>query len=240
MNGKIDLLIDWVNSSNNIVFFGGAGVSTESGIPDYRSKDGLYNSKYRYPPETMLSNNFFMNHTEEFYDYYKNKMIYIDAKPNKAHYKLTELEEKGKLKAIITQNIDGLHKKALSKNVIELHGSIYRNYCLKCKSNVSVHEILKDTAVPLCSCGGIIRPDVVLYGEALSEKALLNSIKFIKDADMMIVGGTSLEVNPAASLLRYYSGKKLVLINKSKTAYDRIANLVVNEDLGHILDQIRL
>ena len=238
MEEKLDMLRYWVLSSNNLVFFGGAGTSTESGISDFRSESGLYNKKNIYPPEVILSNDFFTNHTKEFYEYYKNNMIYLNALPNKTHYKLVKLENQGKLKAIITQNIDGLHQKAGSKNVIELHGNVYRNYCLNCGRNINIEELLKSESIPLCNCGGIIRPDVTLYGEALNENALRNSAIFIRNADVLIVGGTSLGVFPAAGLLSYYRGNKLILINKSTTNYDKNANLVINGKLGDVLQSI--
>ncbi len=235
---KINILRQWVLNSENIVFFGGAGVSTESGIPDYRSKDGLYNQKYKYPPETMLSYDFFADHTEEFYEFYKDKMINLKASPNRAHYKLAELEKMGKLKAIITQNIDGLHQMAGSKNVLELHGSVYRNYCLKCGKNKDINDIISCNKIPLCDCGGIIRPDVVLYGEGLLEATLYKAVDYIENAEVLIVGGTSLGVYPAAGMLNFYKGNKLVLINKTKTPFDNIANLVINESIGYILSEI--
>lgn len=238
MREKLDILKDWILNSNNIVFFGGAGVSTESGIPDFRSKDGLYNKKNKYPLEVILSHDFFMEHTDEFYDYYKNNMIHLNALPNKAHNKLAELESQGKLKAIITQNIDGLHQKAGSKRVIELHGSVYRNYCLKCGKNMELSELLKRESTPLCHCGGIVRPDITLYDEALNKNALKASANFIEGADVLLVGGTSLGVYPAAGLLGYYSGAKFILINKSQTPYDKSANLVINGNLGDVLDNI--
>lgn len=221
-----------IQDSNNIVFFGGAGVSTESGIPDFRSVDGLYNLKYKYPPEKMLSHSFFVHNTEEFYDFYINKMIFIDAKPNMAHIRLAELEKRGKLKAVITQNIDGLHQAAGSQNVLELHGSVHRNYCMKCGKNYDVHTILECAGIPKCSCGGTIKPDVVLYEESLNQEVLEKSVEYIENADVLIIGGTSLVVYPAAGLINYYRGKKLVLINKSSTSIDRRANLVISDSIG--------
>ncbi len=235
MNVKLHEII---KGSDNIVFFGGAGVSTESGIPDFRSVDGLYNLKYKYPPEIMISRSFFSSHTEEFYDFYKNKMIFLDAKPNSAHIKLAELENEGKLKAVITQNIDGLHQAAGSKNVLELHGSVHRNYCVKCGRFYDINTIVESNGVPKCICGGIIKPDVVLYEESLDQEVLEKSVKFIENADVLIVGGTSLSVYPAAGLINYYKGKKLVLINKSSTPMDRKANLIINDSIGKVFENI--
>ncbi|HAQ41929.1 MAG TPA: NAD-dependent protein deacylase [Clostridiales bacterium] len=233
MNSKLQKLIQ---DSDNIVFFGGAGVSTESGIPDFRSVDGLYNQKYKYPPETMLSNSFFMNNTSEFFDFYKNKMIFLDAKPNMAHIKLAELEKQGKLKAVITQNIDGLHQAAGSKNVLELHGSVQRNYCMKCGKFYDVHSVLQSSGIPKCSCGGTIKPDVVLYEEGLNQEVLMKAVEYIKNADVLIIGGTSLVVYPAAGLIDYYRGNKLVLINKSSTSMDRRADIVINDSIGKVFE----
>lgn len=227
-----------VNSSNNIVFFGGAGVSTECGIPDFRGVDGLYSQKYDYPPETILSHTFFIKNTAEFYRFYRNKMIFLDAKPNITHKVLAELEKKGKLKAIITQNIDGLHQAAGSKTVYELHGSVYRNYCIKCGKFYTIDAIINSTGIPKCECGGIIKPDVVLYEEGLDDEVIGNSIKTIQNADMLIVGGTSLTVYPAAGLIKFYRGNKLVLINKSATSYDTSANLVINDSLGNVMKDL--
>ena len=238
MNEKIEELKNMISKSNNIVFFGGAGVSTESGIPDFRSKDGLYNQKYKYPPEEILSSDFFWNNTKEFYEFYKEKLNSLKYNPNITHTKLSELEEQGKLKAIITQNIDGLHQKAGTKNVLELHGSILRNYCVKCKKFYKADYVFKSDEIPICECGGIIKPDVVLYGENLDDNIIDNSIKYISNADILIVAGTSLTVYPAAGLIRYYRGNKLVLINKDKTPYDKLANLVINESLGEVFKEI--
>lgn len=230
-----------INSSNNIIFFGGAGVSTESLIPDFRSDIGLYKTinNNSYKPETMLSHSFFASHTEDFFNFYKSKMIYKDARPNAAHYALEKLERLGKLKAVITQNIDGLHQLAGSKNVLELHGSVHRNYCMKCKKDYSLDYILSSKAIiPTCEdCGGIVRPDVTLYEESLNMKVLSSAIDYIKKADMLIVGGTSLVVYPAAGLVQHYSGSKLVLINKSLTSYDNIANLVIHESIAQVLSE---
>ncbi len=238
MENKIELFKELINSSNNIVFFGGAGVSTESGIPDFRSKDGLYNQQYKYPPEEILSHTFFINNTEEFYKFYKNKMNSLKYEPNITHIKLAELENKGILKSVVTQNIDGLHQKAGSKNVYELHGSVLRNYCMKCNKFYEADYIFNNTGIPKCSCGGIIKPDVVLYEEGLNQDLLIKSINDISNADMLIVAGTSLTVQPASSLIRYYRGNKLVLINKDKTPYDSIANLVINDSLGKVFKEI--
>lgn len=227
-------------NSSNIVFFGGAGVSTESNIPDFRSEDGIYRTltKYGHNPETILSHTFFMNHASEFFDFYKNNMIFVDAKPNKAHKVLSELEREGRLKAVITQNIDGLHQAAGSNNVLELHGSVHRNYCMDCMEKYSLEYILDHhDIVPICKvCGGIVRPDVTLYEESLDMDVVSTAISLIKNADMLIVGGTSLAVYPAAGLIDYYEGSKLVLINKSSTLYDRRANLVINESIGKVLN----
>ena len=238
MEDKIQQFKQMVNESNNIVFFGGAGVSTESGIPDFRSKDGLYNQKYDYPPEEILSHTFFVNHTEAFYKFYKDKMNSLKYEPNITHMKLAELEEKGKLKAVVTQNIDGLHQKAGSKNVYELHGCVLRNYCMKCHKFYDAEYVFTSKGIPKCTCGGIIKPDVVLYEEGLDEETLENAIWVIQNADLMIVAGTSLTVQPASSLLNYYKGNKLVLINRDVTPYDNRANLVIHEGLGKVFENI--
>lgn len=242
MEEKIEKFIKMVEESNNIVFFGGAGVSTESGIPDFRSKDGLYNQKYKYPPEQILSHTFFMNHTEEFYEFYREKMNSLKYEPNITHIKLAELEEKGKLKAVVTQNIDGLHQKAGSKNVLELHGSVLRNYCMKCGKFFDAEKVFRsdEVLVPKCDCGGIIKPDVVLYEEGLDDSTIYKSLYAIQNADMLIVAGTSLTVQPASGLIRYYKGDKLVLINRDSTIYDDIANLVINESLGKVFGELNL
>ncbi len=231
----ISKLQDIISKSENIAFFGGAGVSTESGIPDFRSVDGLYNQKYNYPPETILSHSFFISNTKYFYDFYKNKMLFLDALPNKAHLRLAELEKAGKLKAVITQNIDGLHQKAGSKNVLELHGSIYNNYCMRCGKFYDVDTVINSADIPTCSCGGIIKPDVVLYEEGLDNDIIDKAISYISDADVLIIGGTSLAVYPAAGLIRYYKGNKLILINKSTTSMDKMADLVINDSIGKVL-----
>jgi NAD-dependent protein deacetylases, SIR2 family len=231
-----------INSSNNIVFFGGAGISTESSIPDFRSETGLYKTKsnFSYPPEVMLSHSFFTSNTEDFFDFYRTKMIYKDAKPNSAHYALSKLEQQGKLRAVITQNIDGLHQLAGSKNVLELHGSIHRNHCMKCGKSFDLNYIVSSkTTIPKCdSCNGTIKPDVVLYEESLDTNILNNSINYIKNADILIVGGTSLVVYPAAGLIDYFKGSKLVLINKSSTAYDNKADIVVHDSIGSTLQNV--
>ena len=231
---KIRQLQDMINESNRIVFFGGAGVSTESNIPDFRSADGLYKQKYRYSPEQIVSHSFFMQHTEEFYDFYKEKMMFLDAKPNKAHLKLAELEAAGKLTAVITQNIDGLHQAAGSKNVLELHGSIHRNYCMRSKKQYSARFVKESKGIPTCDCGGTIRPDVVLYEEGLDNQIIQKSIRAISEADMLIIGGTSLIVYPAAGLIDYYRGNKLGVINMSVTSQDKNADLVIQEPIGKV------
>lgn len=231
---KTEELRQWIAESDNIVFFGGAGVSTESGIPDFRSVDGLYHQKYDYPPETILSHSFYMQRTEEFYKFYRDKMLALDAKPNAAHLKLAELEAAGKVRAVITQNIDGLHQAAGSKNVLELHGSVHRNYCRRCNKLYDAYYVRESTGVPTCSCGGQIKPDVVLYEEGLDSATLQAAIRFISEADILIIGGTSLAVYPAAGLIDYYRGNKLVLINKSATPVDSEADLVINEPIGQV------
>lgn len=235
---KIMKLKQWIEESPNIVFFGGAGVSTESGIPDFRSVDGLYHQKYKYPPETILSHTFYKKKTEEFYEFYRDKMIIETAKPNITHLKLAELEQKGKLKGIVTQNIDGLHQKAGSKKVMELHGSMHRNYCTACGEFYKLDMIKQTKGVPTCKCGGIIKPDVVLYEEGLDERVMQESVQLIANADILIIGGTSLAVYPAAGMVRYYKGDKLVLINKSETPMDSYANLVLNCGLGDVFGQL--
>lgn len=238
---QIQQLQKMMTESDNIVFFGGAGVSTESGIPDFRSVDGLYNQKYDYPPETILSHSFYLAKTEEFYRFYHDKMLCLDAKPNAAHLKLAELEQAGKLKAVITQNIDGLHQMAGSKEVLELHGSVHRNYCRKCGKEFDAHYIKNCTGVPLCDeCGGNIKPDVVLYEEGLDNNTMVKSINYISQADVLIIGGTSLAVYPAAGLIDYYRGNKLVLINKSATPMDKRADLLIQGSIGEIFGQIQI
>lgn len=234
----VEQLREWVNGSDNIVFFGGAGVSTESGIPDFRSVDGLYNQQYDYPPETILSHTFYRRNTEEFYRFYRNKMLCLDAKPNAAHLKLAQWEKEGKLKAVVTQNIDGLHQAAGSEKVYELHGSVLRNFCETCHKFYDVNFIANSEGVPTCECGGGIKPDVVLYEEGLDQSTLSGAIRAISEADVLIVGGTSLAVYPAAGLLDYYNGNKLVLVNKTPTARDGIADLVVQGSIGEIFSQL--
>ena len=238
MKDKIEMLRKYIFECNNIVFFGGAGVSTESGIPDFRSEDGLYNQKYDYPPEEILSHTFFMNHIEDFYKFYKDKMNSLKYEPNITHIKLAELENIVKLKAVVTQNIDGLHQKAGSKNVLELHGSVLRNYCMKCNKFYDAEYVFNSKCVPICACGGIIKPDVVLYEEGLDDGILYNSIYNIQNADLLIVAGTSLTVQPASSLINYFHGEHLVLINNDKTIYDSLADLVINEKLGSVFNEI--
>ena len=235
---ELETLKKWIDESDNIVFFGGAGVSTESGIPDFRSTDGLYNQKYDYPPETILGHTFFCSRTEEFFRFYRDKMLYLDAEPNAAHKKLAQWESEGKLKAVITQNIDGLHQKAGSVNVLELHGSVLRNYCEDCGIFYDVETVKDAEGVPACSCGGTIKPDVVLYEEGLDNKTLSSAVRYIQEADVLIVGGTSLAVYPAAGLIDYYQGKKLVLVNKTPKPKDGAANLVVQGSIGQIFEKL--
>jgi NAD-dependent deacetylase len=223
-----------IDQSKRIVFFGGAGVSTESGIPDFRSTDGLYNQKYDYPPEMMLSHEFFFEHTVEFYKFYREKMIYTDVKPNKAHLALAKLESEGKLKAVITQNIDNLHQAAGSKSVLELHGSVYRNYCVNCRKFYPLDAILDTSGVPRCSCGGIIKPDVVLYGEQLDNDVISKAVNAVRTADLLIIGGTSLNVYPAAGLIHYFTERNIVVINKTPTPADSFASLVLNDPIGEV------
>lgn len=235
---KINALQDMIDQSNRIVFFGGAGVSTESGIPDFRSVDGLYNQKYKFPPETILSHSFFCSQPEEFYRFYQDKMLALDAKPNAAHRKLAELEEAGKLTAVVTQNIDGLHQAAGSKRVYELHGSVHRNYCQHCGKFYDAQYVKDCGGVPHCSCGGILKPDVVLYEESLNESTIEGSVNAIAKADMMIIGGTSLAVYPAAGLIHYFKGKHLVVINKGQTQRSTGAELSIDAPIGEVLDKI--
>ena len=227
-----------IDESSRIVFFGGAGVSTESGIPDFRSADGLYSQKYRYPPEQIISHSFFMCDPEEFYRFYRDRMIYPEAKPNAAHLKLAELERAGKLTAVITQNSDGLHSAAGSRNVIELHGSVHRNHCMKCGKPFGLEYILSVPGVPRCDCGGIVKPDVVLYEEPLDEDCINRAINAISEADMLIIGGTSLAVQPAAGLIRFFNGRRLAVINKTPTSADDEADIVINASIGEALDGI--
>lgn len=237
---KIEKLQEIIDDSDNIVFFGGAGVSTESGIPDFRSESGIFKSleKYGDTPERLVSHSYYLEHTDKFFSYYKDCLIFPEAEPNPAHYTLARLEKEGKLKAIITQNIDGLHQKAGSKNVLELHGSVYRNYCEICKKEYDLNFILESEGIPHCTCGGIIKPDVILYEEALDMNILNKSVEYIMSADTLIVGRTSLVVYPAAGLINYFKGKNLVLINKSQTDYDNLATLVINEAIGETLAKI--
>lgn len=228
-----------INESSNIVFFGGAGVSTESGIPDFRSVDGLYNQRFEYPPEEILSHTFFVNHTEYFYDFYREKMLALDARPNDAHIKLAQLEKSGKLSAVVTQNIDGLHQMAGSKNVYELHGSVHRNYCMSCHKFYDAEYIKNSEGIPRCECSGIIKPDVVLYEEGLNDDVVGGAINAIANADCLIVAGTSLNVYPAAGFIRYFNGKYFVLINRDKTPADSSADLVIHDSVGKILSKIR-
>ena len=238
MDERILELKKMIAESNNIVFFGGAGVSTESGIPDFRSVDGIYHQKYDYPPETILSHTFYRRHTDEFYRFYKDKMLCLDAKPNAAHLALAKWEQEGKLKAIVTQNIDGLHQAAGSKRVYELHGSVLRNYCEDCGKFYDVNYVKDAEGVPKCSCGGTIKPDVVLYEEGLDDSTIRGAVKAISEADMLIIGGTSLVVYPAAGLIDYYNGNKLVVINKSSTGRDEQADLVIQGSIGEVFTQV--
>ena len=239
MDEKIVKLQELIDQHDNIVFFGGAGVSTESGIPDFRSQDGLYHQKYDFPPEMILSHTFFLNHPEEFYKFYRDKMLCDTAKPNAAHLKLAELEEAGKLKAVITQNIDNLHQMAGSKNVLELHGSIHRNYCMRCGKFFDAAYVKNSEGAPKCDeCGGLIKPDVVLYEEGLDENVISKTIHYISQADVLIIGGTSLVVYPAAGLIDYFKGSHLILINKSATQRDSQADLVINDKIGEVFGQL--
>lgn len=236
----METLQRWVDESSSIVFFGGAGVSTESGLPDFRSVDGLYHQHYAEPPETILSHSYFMHNTEGFYRFYREKMLFPDAQPNEAHRKLAQLEAAGKLTAVVTQNIDGLHQKAGSKTVYELHGSVSRNHCTRCGRFYTLEEVMAAEGVPRCACGGVIKPDVVLYEEALDEDTVAGAVRAIRRADLLIVAGTSLVVYPAAGLIRYYRGDKLVLINLQPTPADEIANLVIHDKVGRVLKEIRV
>lgn len=237
MSERVDLLERWIKESDNVVFFGGAGVSTESGIPDFRSVDGLYNQQYDYPPETIISHSFYRKNPEEFYRFYKNKMLFPDAQPNAAHKALAKLEQQGKVRAVITQNIDGLHQAAGSKAVLELHGSVHRNYCTRCGKFFGLSDILGMNGVPRCECGGIIKPDVVLYEEGLDQETLQKAVRYIQNAEILIIGGTSLTVYPAAGLIDYYRGKKLVLINKTATPMDERADLVISAPIGEVFER---
>lgn len=230
----------WIQESSNVVFFGGAGVSTESGIPDFRSVDGLYHQEYAYPPETILSHSFFMYHTEEFYRFYKKKMLFLEAEPNMAHKRLAQWEESGHVKAVITQNIDGLHQKAGSREVMELHGSVHRNYCMKCQGFHDAEYMRQAEGIPTCECGGTMKPDVVLYEEGLDDEIMRKSIQYIANAEVLIIGGTSLVVYPAAGLIDYFRGDKLVVINKSVTSRDKNADLVIQDSIGKVFGQIEI
>ena len=240
MDEKIKTLQQWIDESRAIVFFGGAGVSTESGIPDFRSVDGLYNQKYAWPPEQILSRTFFDAQPKEFYRFYRDKMLCLDARPNAAHKKLAELEAAGRLRSVVTQNIDGLHQLAGSKRVWELHGSVHRNYCMKCRKPFAVTDIKEGTGVPRCACSGTVKPDVVLYEEGLDSATIEGAVADIQAADLLIIGGTSLAVYPAAGLINYYQGSRLVLINKSPTPYDHRASLAINLPIGEVLGQIEV
>ena len=239
MDDKIEKLQEWIDESNSIVFFGGAGVSTESGIKDFRSKDGLYNMKYDFPPETILSHGFFMRNPDDFYKFYRDKLNCLDALPNVCHKYLTKLEKEGKLKAIITQNIDGLHEKAGSKNVLNIHGTIYKNYCIDCGEEFNYEDVFNSTGIPRCKCGGIIKPDVVLYGESLPDREYTEALIAVNNADLMIVGGTSLTVYPASGFVSHFRGEHLVIINNDETDYDRIANLVIHDKLGNVFSKLK-
>ena len=235
---EIQTLQPWIRDSKNIVFFGGAGVSTESNIPDFRSQDGLYHLSYQYPPETILSHRFFLQKPEEFFRFYREKMLYLEAQPNQAHLQLAKWEREGRLKGVITQNIDGLHQKAGSRHVVELHGSVLRNHCMRCGKAYTAEEMAQSQGVPRCTCGGVIKPDVVLYEESLNGADIEEAVRLIEQAEVLIVGGTSLAVYPAAGLIDYYKGDRLVLINRDATPYDRKANLLIQEKIGWVLGQI--
>lgn len=238
MDESVEILKELVSRCDNIVFFGGAGVSTESGIPDFRSVDGLYSQKYDYPPETILSHDFFMKNTSQFYRFYREKMLFPDAEPNDAHRALSELEKKGKVRAVITQNIDSLHQKSGSRNVLELHGSVHRNYCMKCSRFYDLEYIMNSRDIPRCECGGIVKPDVVLYQEGLDNDTIEKAIRYIAQADMLIIGGTSLGVYPAAGLVDYFRGKDLVLINKGATSRSCKASLVIDRKIGEVFSNL--
>ena len=236
----LQTLQQYIDEARSIVFFGGAGVSTESGVPDFRSVDGLYNQTWKYPPETILSHSFFLRHTGEFYDFYRQKMLFLEAQPNAAHKKLAELEAEGKLTAVITQNIDGLHQAAGSKNVLELHGSVHRNYCTRCRKLFDAQHMKSTVDIPLCTCGNLIKPDVVLYEESLDGRTLQRAVDALENADLLIIGGTSLAVYPAAGLIQYFGGSRIVLINRDATPYDRRATLCIREPIGQVLGQVEV
>ena len=238
MNSKLDTLKTWVDEAQRIVFFGGAGVSTESGIPDFRSVDGLYNQKFKYPPETIISHSFFLRKPEEFFEFYREKMLPLGFEPNVTHKVLARWEREGRLTAVVTQNIDGLHQKAGSKNVLELHGSVLRNYCTRCHRSYSAEFVKNSKGVPLCDCGGIVKPDVVLYEESLDQDVMYRAARAIQAADLLIVAGTSLTVWPAAGMIQYYKGSRLVLINRDPTPYDDRADLVLHQSLGEVFSQL--
>ena len=238
MDEKIARLKEIIQESSNVVFFGGAGVSTESGIPDFRSVDGLYNQKYEYPPEQIISHTYYRQHPDKFFEFYKDKMIMTDAKPNTAHIRLAQLEQEGHVRAVITQNIDGLHQMAGSKEVLELHGSVHRNYCEECHKFYDLEYIVKSNGVPRCSCGGIVKPDVVLYEEGLNSNTIQKSVQYIREAEVLIIGGTSLVVYPAAGLIDYFRGKHLVVINRDATPRDTQADLLIQEKIGVVFSQI--
>ena len=235
---ELETLQQYIDQAKRIVFFGGAGVSTESGVPDFRSQDGLYHQQWKYPPETILSHSFFVTKTAEFYDFYQQKMLFLEVRPNAAHKKLAELEAAGKLSAVITQNIDGLHQAAGSKNVLELHGSVHRNYCTRCRKGYDARYMKAAIGIPLCDCGGVIKPDVVLYEESLDGYTLEKAVEALQKADLLLIGGTSLAVYPAAGLIQYFGGKRIVLLNRDVTPYDGRATLCIREPIGRVLEQI--
>lgn len=237
---QLKKLQEIISQAKKLVFFGGAGVSTESGIPDFRSVDGLYHLKYDVPPEQILSHSYFMKHTEKFFDFYRDKMLYLNAKPNPAHLKLAELEQNGILSAVVTQNIDGLHQLAGSQKVYELHGSVHRNYCMHCGRAFDVNFILESKNIPRCDCGGIVKPDVVLYEESLPDKTVEQALKAIAEADVLIIGGTSLNVYPAAGFLRYFNGRHLIILNRDATQADSMAELCIRDNISEVLDKIKL
>ena len=235
---QLETLQQYIDEANRVVFFGGAGVSTESGVPDFRSQDGLYHQQWSYPPETILSHSFFVTKTAEFYDFYQQKMLFLEVQPNAAHKKLAELEAVGKLSAVITQNIDGLHQAAGSKNVLELHGSVHRNYCTRCRKGYDARYMKEAIGIPLCECGGVIKPDVVLYEESLNGDTIEKAVEALQSADLLLIGGTSLAVYPAAGLIQYFGGKRIVLLNRDVTPYDGRATLCIREPIGRVLEQI--